>query len=95
MKLSLEQVRHVAALARLALSPAEEERYARQLSEVLDYVAALADLDTSRIAPTAHAAESPPCWREDLVQGSLPADEAVANAAQRSGTAVVVPKIIE
>jgi aspartyl-tRNA(Asn)/glutamyl-tRNA(Gln) amidotransferase subunit C len=95
MRLSLEQVRHVAALARLVLSPAEEERYARQLSEVLDYVGALSELDTSRIAPTAHAAELPPFWREDLVRGSLPPDEAVANAPQRSGTAVVVPKIIE
>ena len=95
MKLSLDQVRHVARLARLTLSPAEEERYARQLSAVLEYVAALEELDTSRIAPTAHAADLPLFWREDRVQPSLTPDEAVANAAQKAGTAVVVPKIIE
>jgi aspartyl-tRNA(Asn)/glutamyl-tRNA(Gln) amidotransferase subunit C len=95
MRLSLDEVRHVARLARLTLSPAEEGRYARQLSAVLEYVAALEELDTSRIAPTAHAADLPACWREDRVRGSLSPDEAVANAPQKAGTAVVVPKIIE
>ncbi len=95
MKLSLEQVRHVARLARLSLTPAEEERYQRQLSEVLGYAEALQELDVSQIAPTAHAGEFTPLLRPDEVVPSLPPQEAVANAPERSGTSVAVPKIIE
>ena len=95
MNLSLEQVRHVARLARLKLSPAEEERYARQLGEVLGYVKALEEVDTSSIAPTAHAAEIPNPLREDVVVPSLAPEAAVANAPAKSGTAVAVPRIID
>lgn len=95
MKLTLEQVRHVARLARLTLSPAEEERYVRQLGEVLGYVEALSEVDTSAVAPTAHAAEVPNPMRDDVVVPSLDPEAALANAPARSGTAVAVPKIID
>ena len=95
MKLNLEQVRHVARLARLSLTPQEEERYARQLSAVLEYAEALQCLDTSHIAPTAHAANLPTPWRDDVPAPSLSPEAAVANAPERSGTSVAVPKIIE
>ena len=95
MNLPLEQVRHVARLARLKLSPAEEERYSRQLGEILGYVKALEEVDTSSIAPTAHAAEFPNPMRDDVVARSLDPAAAVANAPQKSGTAIAVPRIIE
>lgn len=108
MKLSTEQVRHVARLARLSLTPEEEQRYARQLGEVLEHVERLAELDTSAIPPTAHASfggagaepsapasASPALMREDEVQPSLSPEQAVANAPAREGSAVAVPKIIE
>ena len=93
--LSLEQVRHVASLARLSLTSEEEQRYARQLSDVLAYVEALSELDTSAIAPTAHAAELPLLWREDEVRSSLTPEAAVANAPEKEGTAIAVPRILE
>jgi len=95
MKLSLEQVRHVARLARLTLSPAEEERYARQLGEVLGYVEALSEVDTASVVPTAHAAELPTPMRDDVVVPSLDPATALAHAPARSGTAVAVPRIID
>jgi aspartyl-tRNA(Asn)/glutamyl-tRNA(Gln) amidotransferase subunit C len=95
MKLSLEQVRHVARLARLRLSPQEEQRYARQLSEVLGYFEALREVDTSAIAPTAYAQDLPLPLREDAPAASLSPDEALANAPRRSGTSFAVPRIIE
>lgn len=95
MKLDLAQVRHVARLARLRLTPAEEERYARQLGEVLEYVRALDALDTSAIAPTAHAADLPNLLRADEVRPSLTPEEALANAPARGGSAVAVPRILE
>ncbi len=95
MKLTLEQVRHVAALARLTLTPAEEERYLRQLGEVLDYVATLDELDTAGIAPTSHAGDLPLLLRDDVVLPSLTPEAALQNAPARSGTAFAVPKILE
>ena len=93
--LALEQVRHVARLARLTLSPPEEERYARQLGEILGYVQALEQVETSSIVPTAYAAQIPNPMRDDAVVPSLDPEAALANAPQRSGSAVAVPRIIE
>jgi aspartyl/glutamyl-tRNA(Asn/Gln) amidotransferase C subunit len=76
MKLSVEQVRHVARLARLALTPLEEERYARQLSAILGYAEELAAVDTSHIEPTAHASDIPNLLRADELRPSLSPEEA-------------------
>jgi aspartyl-tRNA(Asn)/glutamyl-tRNA(Gln) amidotransferase subunit C len=95
MKLSIEQVRHVARLARLALTAREEERYAVHLGAILAYVEELEQVDTSNIPPTAHAAELPNLMREDVVQPSLPVELAVRNAPERADSSIVVPKIIE
>lgn len=95
MKLSVEEVRHVARLARLSLTAQEEERYARQLSAILGYAEELAALDTLHIEPMAHAADIPNLLRADEPRPSLSPEEAVANAPDRAGTSVAVPKIIE
>lgn len=95
MALSLEQVRHVAQLARLSLSEDEERRYQQQLSAILDAVAELSALDTDAVAPTSHAAFEASVLREDVVRPSLGAERAVAQAPAKVGTSFAVPKIIE
>jgi aspartyl-tRNA(Asn)/glutamyl-tRNA(Gln) amidotransferase subunit C len=95
MKLSVEQVRHVATLARLSLSPGEEERYAGQLSAILDAVAQLQELDVSGVEPTSHASLAASLLREDVARPSLPPERALANAPARGGTSFAVPKILE
>lgn len=95
MSLSIDQVRHVARLARLSLSAEEEKRYAAQLSAILAYAEELEQVDTSRIAPTAHAADLKTFLREDVVEPSLPPEAAVQNAPHRAGSSIAVPKIIE
>ncbi len=55
MKLSSEQVEHIAKLAHLELSPEEKELFQRQLSSILEYVDALAKVDTSAVEPLSHA----------------------------------------
>ena len=95
MKLSVEQVRHVASLARLSLSSAEEERYAVQLSAILDAVAQLQELDVSGVEPTSHASLASSLLREDSPRPSLPPERALANAPARGGTSFAVPKILE
>ncbi|HZA51721.1 MAG TPA: Asp-tRNA(Asn)/Glu-tRNA(Gln) amidotransferase subunit GatC [Myxococcaceae bacterium] len=95
MKLSLEQVRHVAQLARLALTPEEELRYQEQLSAILDAMEQLNALDTSQVEPTSHASFGESVLREDRVKPSLGAEVAVANAPASVGTSFAVPKILE
>jgi aspartyl-tRNA(Asn)/glutamyl-tRNA(Gln) amidotransferase subunit C len=94
-KITLEQVRHVARLARLELAPAEERRLQLEMSEMLGYVDKLNELDTGAIEPTAQVGESGTPMREDTVTNRPAADAMLANAAAREGFFFKVPKIIE
>src|SRR5512133_3879537 len=97
MSLSLEEVRRIATLARLRLSPEEERTFAGQLSAILDHVRQLEELDVSGVEPMTHAlaAGESPRLREDTVEPSLPPDQALAAAPEREGTCFKVPRIIE
>jgi len=95
--LSLDEVRRIAVLARLELSPEEEQLFQGQLSAVLDYVKQLNELDVSGVEPMTHAlAESGATpLRPDEVLPSLLPEEAVGAAPAREGTFFKVPRIIE
>jgi aspartyl-tRNA(Asn)/glutamyl-tRNA(Gln) amidotransferase subunit C len=95
MKLSLEQVRQVANLARLSLTAEEEQRFAGQLSAILDAVEQLKSVDTERVEPTSHASLAESILREDVVLPCLEPEKALANAPERVGTSFAVPRIIE
>ncbi len=97
MALSLEEVRRIARLARLRLTPEEERTFAGQLSAILDHVAQLAELDVSGVEPMTHAlaAGEAPALRPDELTGCLSPEEALANAPAREGTWFKVPRIIE
>ena len=85
MKLSIEEVRHVANLARLGLSEEELEAMATQLSTILEYIDKLEEIDTSAISPTAQVGELTDVMREDEVAPSLPQEAALKNAPAREG----------
>jgi len=95
MKLTREQVRHVATLAHLALSAEEETKMQEQLSAILEAMETLRELDTSSVEPTSHAASAVGGWREDRVQPCLEVEKALANAPSRVGTSFAVPRILE
>ena len=80
MKLTIDQVRHVAELARLGLADEEMERLTGELSKILDYIDQLEQLDTSTVEPTAQVGGLVDVFREDEVLDSLPAAAALANA---------------
>src|SRR5713101_2473023 len=94
-KITLEQVRHVARLARLRLSPDEEERVRSDMDEMLAYVDKLNELDTEDVAPTAQVGEAGTPMREDEVTNQPAADAMLANAPSRERNYFKVPKIIE
>jgi aspartyl-tRNA(Asn)/glutamyl-tRNA(Gln) amidotransferase subunit C len=95
MKLELAQVRHVAKLARLSLSPEEEARFGTQLSAVLDAVEALATVDTEGVPPTTFAIASVSHTRPDEVKDELSVEAALKNAPQKEGGSFAIPRVIE
>jgi len=95
MTLSREEVRHIALLARLAVSEAEEAALAEQLGHILQYFEKLAALDTQNVEPTAHVVHMAPGYREDVVTNPPAPEELRANAPARDGDFFKVPKIIE
>ena len=94
MKTTPEEVSHVANLARLRLSPEEVEAMARQLHDILTYVAKLNELDTEGITPTTHAISIVNAFREDEVKPSLDREKTLANGPQQDGEFFVVPQVI-
>ncbi|MCX6780777.1 MAG: Asp-tRNA(Asn)/Glu-tRNA(Gln) amidotransferase subunit GatC [Candidatus Magasanikbacteria bacterium] len=67
MKLSREEVEHIALLARLELTEAEKERYATELSAILGYVERLQEIDTTNVEPTSYITETLDALRPDTV----------------------------
>ncbi len=94
-KISLEEVEHVARLARLELSEADKERMRRELDRILSYIDKLRALDTEGVEPTSHAVPMTNVMREDATRPSFPQDEMLANAPERSDDFFRVPRIIE
>ena len=80
MALTIEEVRHIAELARLELTPEEEARFREQLSAVLEYAARLSQIDTSAIPPTATVLPVRAPLRPDEARPSAPRDRILANA---------------
>ena len=95
MKITLEDVEKVAKLARLEVSPAEKEAFAKQLSQILTHVETLKQYETGGIEPTATVVGQANLFREDIVCPSLPVDKALANAPEREADGFSVPRIIE
>ena len=84
MRLTREEVEHVAALARLGLSDAEITRLQDQLSSILAHIAAIDRLDTEAIPPTAQVIAMTNVMRPDVVSGSLPREAVLENAPRQS-----------
>ena len=88
-------VKYVAHLARIALTPDEQEKFGAQLSNILGYIEKLNELDVSGIEPTAHAVPLVNVFRPDEVRPSLPNEEALRNAPAGANGLFMVPKIVE
>lgn len=94
-KISREEVKHVSTLVRLKLSDHELDEYARDLDAILEYVAALDELDVSDVPPTGHVLEAPNVWQEDVPAPSSESEAILANAPEREERYFKVPKILE
>jgi aspartyl-tRNA(Asn)/glutamyl-tRNA(Gln) amidotransferase subunit C len=100
VKVTGKDVLHVAALANLELTAAEQSRLLTDLNAVLDHIDMLNELDTTSVPPTAAVAAHSAALREDVTRPSLPREEALGNAAETGASDgrpafFKVPKVIE
>jgi aspartyl-tRNA(Asn)/glutamyl-tRNA(Gln) amidotransferase subunit C len=95
MKITKQEVEHVAKLARLELSEQEKEKLTDQLSNILTYVETLNSLDTKGVEPTSHVLDLKNVMRDDVAVRGLTQEQALANAPDKAAGHYKVPKIIE
>lgn len=95
MKLSKEQVEHIAGLARLKLTDVETEKYSQQLSGILEYVDKLSAIDTTQVEPTSQVTGLVNVSRDDEIKPSGIASELVACAPEHQDDYLIIPKIFD
>lgn len=88
-------VRHIGRLSRLKLSDAEVERFATQLSAILDYFEQLKRIDTTTVEPTAHPLPVRNVFRDDLPTQPLGAEPILANAPRTEAGCFALPKVLD
>jgi aspartyl-tRNA(Asn)/glutamyl-tRNA(Gln) amidotransferase subunit C len=90
-----ETVSRVAKLSRLKIPAADVERYAAQLTGILDYVAQLSEANVEGVEPMAHPLPLHNVLREDVVTASLPLEAVLQNAPGKDGPFFTVPKVLD
>jgi len=94
MKISKEEVLHVASLAHLEFDEAEIDRFSEQVGKILEYVDALNQVDTTGIQPTSHAIFLTNAFREDVPKAHLDRQVGLANAPEQEDGCFLTPRVI-
>ena len=94
MKISRDEVIHVADLSRLDVDPEMIDKFAEQLGKILEYVDTLKRLDTKGVTSTSHVISMTNASREDDEQQSFNRDSALANAPDKEDGNFIVPKVV-
>ena len=94
MKITIDEIKHVADLARLTFSEEELQSFSKQLNDILTYVDKLGELDTAGVEPTFHAIELDTPYKPDEVHQVITKEESLSNAPEREEDFFVVPRVI-
>lgn len=94
MKISKEDVVHVAKLARLDLKAEDVEKFSLQIGAILDYVDTLNQLDTTGVKPTTHAIFLENAFRDDEVKENIDLESVFSNAPEKEDGTFLVPRVI-
>lgn len=94
-RISMDQVKHVAHLARLAITEEEAEKFQQQLDQMISFAEQLNELDTDEVKPTSHVLDMKNVMREDVAKPGLPVEEVVKNAPDCKDGYIRVPSIME
>jgi len=93
-RISIDQVKHVANLARLAITEEEAEKFTKQLDAIIGFAEQLNELDTENVEPTSHVLDIKNVLREDVPQKGLPREEVLKNAPEEQDGQFKVPSIL-
>jgi aspartyl-tRNA(Asn)/glutamyl-tRNA(Gln) amidotransferase subunit C len=94
MKITREDIIHVANLARLEMDEGSIEKFAVQIDEILKYIETLNSVDTEGIAPTSHAIFLTNAFRDDIEKQDYDKDSLLSSAPERENGNYVVPKVV-
>ena len=94
MAVSLNDVEHVARLARLTFTESEKKKLVDELNSILEYMEQLNELDTTKVDPLSHVIDLSNVFRQDIVKPGLTREEALGNAPARGEKFFKVPKVI-
>ncbi len=95
MKITKDEVLHVAGLARIKLDPGEVEKYQKELNSILEYMDMLSGIDTGNIGPMSRSFPITNAFRADEAMKSQDISEALLNAPEHKDGLILVPKVIE
>jgi aspartyl-tRNA(Asn)/glutamyl-tRNA(Gln) amidotransferase subunit C len=95
MSVSSDQVRHIAKLARIAMSEEELEKLVPELNNILGWVEQLGEVDTDGVEPLTAVIDQKLRLRDDVVNDGDVRDEVLANAPEAQHGFFAVPKVIE
>jgi aspartyl-tRNA(Asn)/glutamyl-tRNA(Gln) amidotransferase subunit C len=94
-RITLDEVKHVANLARLAITEEEAQKFTQQLDAIITFAEQLNELDTENVEPTSHVLDIKNVFREDAAKPGLPVEEVLKNAPEQENGQIKVPAIIE
>lgn len=94
-RISIDQVKHVANLARLAITEEEAQKFTTQLDAIITFAELLNEVDTEQVEPTSHVLDMKNVMREDVPSSGLPREEVLKNAPEHQDGQIKVPSIIE
>ncbi|MFD0051011.1 Asp-tRNA(Asn)/Glu-tRNA(Gln) amidotransferase subunit GatC [Actinomycetes bacterium NPDC127524] len=94
-RITMDQVKHVAHLARLAISEEEAVQFQKQLDTMISFAEQLNELDTENVEPTSHVLKMSNVMREDIAKEGLPIDKVLKNAPDSKDGHIRVPSIMD
>lgn len=94
MAITIQDVEHIAKLAKLEFTDAEKEKFTHQMNQILEYMDKLNSLDTSKVEPLSHVIELSNVFREDEVKPGVSTEDALKNAPAKNEQFFKVPKVI-
>lgn len=95
MKISNEEVKHIAKLAKLSLTDEEVEKYAKDLESIATFVEKLNEVDITGVEPTAHIVDKKNVFRKDENKPSIEREQMLKNAPSKEAGCISVPKVVE
>lgn len=95
MKITTDEVKYVANLAKLYVDDAEAEKLTTEMESIINFADMLSEIDTASIAPTNHAMKVQNVFREDVVADSYSREDILKNAPSQEGGCYLVPKVVE